>query len=115
MPRKKPESRVLVAVVVMVAALAGFALAAASQDISRETLPDGVEHWFRPERSRPWFFDLVEKVFNILLPDKDALPFHRSVAFLVGVSEYENLRPQLPFVKNDLVALREYTASTLKL
>src|SRR6185295_9870633 len=43
-----------------------------------------------------------------LLPSPTDLPFHRSVAFLVGVSEYTYLRPSLPFVRNDLFDLKSY-------
>jgi len=43
-----------------------------------------------------------------MLPDKNELPFGKSIAFLVGVSEYEHLSTQLPFVKNDLAELRKF-------
>ncbi len=39
------------------------------------------------------------------------LPFGRSVAFLVGVSRYQHLRPQLPFVETDVTELRNYLLS----
>jgi formylglycine-generating enzyme required for sulfatase activity len=35
-------------------------------------------------------------------------PFRRSVAFLAGVSQYANIRPQLDFVKNDLTEFRNF-------
>ena len=77
--------------------------------INKETLEDGVEHWYREEKTneKPRFFKLAENIFEIILPSSDKLPFGKSVAFLVGVSKYDNLQP-LPFVKNDLKQLRDF-------
>jgi hypothetical protein len=35
-------------------------------------------------------------------------PFHRSIALLVGVSEYNNSWPPLPGVRKDLAEIRDY-------
>ncbi|MGH7597802.1 MAG: DUF1566 domain-containing protein [bacterium] len=85
-------------------------LASGQTDIRREVLGDKVERYYRPKTAgqKPWFFQQVENLFNIILPSKDQLPFGVSVAFLVGVSQYDNLSPQLPFVKNDLSDMREF-------
>jgi hypothetical protein len=39
---------------------------------------------------------------------KNATPFGVSVAFLAGVSAYDSLSPQLPFVKNDVEGMRQF-------
>jgi len=38
---------------------------------------------------------------------KNTQPFGRSIAFLAGVSRYQNLSPQLPSVRNDIVQMRD--------
>jgi len=75
-----------------------------SQEIQHKTLPDGVEHWYRVRQEKPWFFRQFEKISDVIVNRK---PFGKSVAFLVGVSDYTKL-PKLPFVKNDLDALRKF-------
>lgn len=86
------------------------AFVVAQTNIQKRTLKDGVERWHRvkAEDRRPWFFQQVENLFNVALPAKDQLPFGVSVAFLIGVSEYDYVRPQLPFVKNDVQDMREF-------
>ena len=77
-----------------------------SQDIKKEKLPDGVQRWYLDTAiSKPAFFEQLEKNFKIKLAGSDNFPFGRSIAFLVGVSEYKYLSPQLPFVSNDLELL----------
>lgn len=78
--------------------------------ILRTPLKDGVERWHRVKAlgAKPWFFQQVENLFNVVLPPKDQLPFGVSVALLVGVSEYAHLSQQLPFVKNDLADMRAF-------
>ncbi|MDZ7266181.1 MAG: formylglycine-generating enzyme family protein [candidate division KSB1 bacterium] len=82
----------------------------AQTNIQYTKLRDGVERWHRTKAAgaKPWFFQQVENLFNVILPPKDQLPFGASVALLVGVSEYAYLSPQLPFVKNDLRDIREF-------
>ncbi|UCE07486.1 MAG: caspase family protein, partial [bacterium] len=79
-------------------------------DIKYEKLTDGVEHWYRikPTDEKPWFFQQLENLFDVVLSQRDKLPFGRSVAFLVGVSDYKYLSPDLPFVKNDLHDMRQF-------
>jgi formylglycine-generating enzyme required for sulfatase activity len=83
---------------------------APQSSIQRALLKDGVERWHRVKAlgEKPWFFQQVEELFNVVLPAKEQLPFGKSVAFLVGVSQYDYLRPQLPFVENDLRDMREF-------
>ena len=85
-------------------------LAGAANDIRMEPLPDGVKHWHRigEDEKKPYFYKLMEDVYHVFVTDADKLPFGKSVAFLVGVGDYEYLSPQLDFVQNDLAALREY-------
>ncbi len=85
-------------------------LGIAQQNIQRTVLNDGVERWQRikAQDTRPWFFQQVENLFNVVLPAKEKLPFGESVAFLVGVSQYDYQTPQLPFVKNDLTDMRAF-------
>src|SRR5262245_37816954 len=73
-------------------------------------LGDGVEHWWNIDSSvqKPRFFRMFEQITQTSLPPYSRLPFGRSVAFLVGVSDYENLVPDLPFVRNDIEAMRRY-------
>ncbi len=93
----------------LVIALCFFSDALAQNDIQKQKLSDGVMRYYRSQKEqKPWFFRQVENLFNVLLPNENELPFGKSVAFLVGVSDYEYLSPDLPFVKNDLEALREY-------
>ncbi len=81
-----------------------------AETIKSEVLKDSVEHWFQVKKKdeSPWFFRQVENIFDIILPRKQNLPFGKSVAFLVGVSRYEHISPQLPFVRNDLEQLRNF-------
>ncbi|MCG3157872.1 MAG: Hercynine oxygenase [bacterium] len=88
-----------------------FTIPAAAQPQIRSTkLSDGVERWYRDKATsdKPWFFEQVENLYRVVLPPRDRLPFNVSVAFLVGVSRYDYLRPQLPFVANDLADMREF-------
>src|ERR1700733_15179075 len=55
--------------------------------------------------ARPSFWQLVLQLFNFAPAQR---PFERSVAFLVGVSKYEHLNPQLPYVDTDLKDMREF-------
>jgi hypothetical protein len=91
-----------------------FASATFAQPIRHETLKDGVERWYRVKAAgdKPWFFQQVENLFNVILPPKDKLPFGESVAFLVGVSKYDHLKQQLPFVENDLEDVRTFLLSS---
>lgn len=81
----------------------------AQQNIRQVVLKDGVERWYRVKANdpKPLFFQQVEELFKVILPAKD-LPFGVSVAFLVGVSQYDYLAPDLPFVKNDLRDMSEF-------
>jgi hypothetical protein len=76
-----------------------------SQEPKHETLSDGVEHWYYAKQEKNQFSKLLENIINAVVNNP---PFGKSVAFLVGVSRYEYLSPQLPFVKNDLELLREF-------
>ncbi len=78
--------------------------------ILKKDLNDGVKYYYRnrPSQDKPWFFQQVEGLLNVLLQDKTKLPFGKSVAFLVGVSQYASLTPQLPFVKNDIEDMRNF-------
>lgn len=81
-----------------------------AETVKSEVLEDSVEHWFQVKKKdeSPWFFRQVENIFDIILPREQNLPFGKSVAFLVGVSRYEHISPQLPFVRNDLKQLRNF-------
>ncbi|HLC17142.1 MAG TPA: DUF1566 domain-containing protein [Thermodesulfovibrionia bacterium] len=72
-------------------------------------LGDGVMMYTREAVSeKPGFYQLVEEMFDAVITQSDRLPFGKSVAFLAGVSDYEHLSPQLPFVKNDLEDMRTF-------
>ena len=55
----------------------------------------------------PSFWRLVMQLFNFTPAQR---PFERSVAFLVGVSKYEHLSPQLPYVDTDLKDMQRFPA-----
>jgi hypothetical protein len=83
---------------------------AAQPSILTTKLPGGVERWHRLKTAgeKPWFFQQVENLYSVILPAKDKLSFNVSVAFLVGVSQYDHLSPGLPFVENDLTDMRKF-------
>jgi hypothetical protein len=74
----------------------------------RETLKDGVEHWYVPglPDGKSYISRKFEEIYSVVL-SKNTQPFGRSVAFLVGVGAYQNLSPQLPSVHNDIVQMRD--------
>jgi hypothetical protein len=74
----------------------------------REVLSDGVEHWYvpAPENGKSYLTRKFEEMYSVVFP-KNAQPFGRSIAFLAGVGTYQNLRPQLPSVRNDIVQMRD--------
>lgn len=90
-----------------------MAVFGADDRIQRERLPDGVEHSYcngsNPHSSR--FFQWFQQVYNVDIPTNTSAPFGASAALLVGVSRYKNLSPQLPYVTNDLVAIRDFLIS----
>jgi hypothetical protein len=59
----------------------------------------------RPSGAQPGYWEELFDLFR-WKPAK-TLPFRRSVAFLVGVAHYDNLR-QLPWVESDLTELRNF-------
>jgi formylglycine-generating enzyme required for sulfatase activity len=77
--------------------------------IKQTTLPDGVEYWRRADTgtTKPWFWEQIEKLVNVIFGKTDALPFKKSTAFLVGVGKYKYL-DKLAFVDTDLDAMRTY-------
>lgn len=80
-----------------------------SQSFTRRVVDSGVELYEKSgiTRSQPslWqdFKTAVKDTFNM----PTVLPFQRSVAFLVGVSDYKNLK-KLPGVGNDLDRMRDF-------
>jgi uncharacterized caspase-like protein len=91
----------------------GFAMAAGAapaEPNQRIVLKDGVELWQVLETTpeKPSFFRRFEQIVGVPWPHYASVPFGRSVAFLLGVSEYESLSPDLPFARNDVMELRRY-------
>ncbi|HEX3047566.1 MAG TPA: caspase family protein [Bacillota bacterium] len=78
-------------------------------EIKKETLKDNVQCWSWPKTSEniPNFFMGLKQITGAIIDFTgiNELPFGHSVAFLVGVSKYKYLSPQLPFVENDLEEL----------
>lgn len=101
--------RILVSLLLIVASAITAPRATWAVPLQAVRLPDGVILWTPKEKpgNKPRFFSMVEDLAKILLPDRAELPFDRSIAFLVGVSDYKNLKP-LPFVKNDLQDMKDY-------
>ena len=81
---------------------------------NKTKLSDGVEKYYRLKSadSRPWFFKQLEEIFDVMLSQNNELPFGKSIAFLVGVSKYNYISPQLPFVENDLDDMRDFLLTT---
>jgi hypothetical protein len=82
----------------------------AQVEIKKEVLPDGVEHWYAPAlpNGESYFIQKLEEVYHVVFPPKDVLAFGKSFAFLVGVSKYKYLSPQLPSVRHDVEAMRDF-------
>jgi hypothetical protein len=74
----------------------------------REVLSDGVERWYFPvpESGKSYLTRKFEEMYKVVFSGKTQ-PFGRSIAFLAGVSSYQNLRPQLPSVRNDILQMRD--------
>lgn len=75
--------------------------------IKTTRLPDGVvkyESQMSATKSPP-FWQIFLSQFKFAPTNR---PFERSVAFLLGVSSYKYLDPQLPYVKSDLEDLRGF-------
>jgi hypothetical protein len=79
-----------------------------SSQPKREILSDGVEHWYvpAPENGKSLLTRKFEEIYDVFFSNSSP-PFGKSVAFLVGVSKYQNLSPQLPSVRNDIVQMRD--------
>jgi hypothetical protein len=84
-----------------------------SSQPKREQLSDGVEHWYipAPENGESYLTRKFEEIYKIVVP-KSTQPFGKSIAFLAGVSRYQNLSPQLPSVHNDVVQMRDLLLNT---
>src|SRR5436305_1331895 len=83
---------------------------AAPITIKARRLDDGVILWTpsEPYAKKARFFVMFQDMAKVLLPSNSgALPFDRSIAFLIGVSKYRNLE-SLPFVENDLRDMKDY-------
>ncbi len=104
------QKMLLICLVVMGLIFFSWNFTHSQTNIQYERLSDGVEHWYRikPADEKPWFFQQLENIFDVVLSQRDKLPFGKSVAFLVGVSDYKYLSPDLPFVKNDLHDMRQF-------
>ncbi|CAM2069136.1 Caspase family protein [Sulfidibacter corallicola] len=76
------------------------------QDVKTEKMDYGVVRYYREGESKPWFFRQIESAYNVAVGKH--LPFKRSIGFLVGVSIYQNISPQLPSVNNDLEQMKEF-------
>jgi uncharacterized caspase-like protein len=75
----------------------------------KEMVEGGVEHWFIPQPANgdSYLAKKFKEIYKVVNP-KNVQPFGRSIALLVGVSKYHYLSPQLPSVRNDLDAMREF-------
>jgi uncharacterized caspase-like protein len=90
-----------------------FATPARAQiQITKEVLKDGVEHWYiqEPANSEAYLTKRFTEIYKVVLTALSPPPFGRSIAFLVGVSEYRYLS-QLPSVRNDVNEMRDFLLS----
>jgi len=78
--------------------------------IKKEVLQDGVEHWYVPAlpNGKSYFVQKLEEAYKVVFPPKDVQAFGKSFAFLVGVSHYKYLTPQLPSVQHDIEDMRNF-------
>ncbi len=86
-------------------------VALANKEFTSTVLDDGVVVWQRSgeQSSKPRFFSLMESLYGGTISESTPLPNGRSVAFLVGVSNYEDPAfPNLPFVYNDIEAMTNF-------
>jgi hypothetical protein len=65
---------------------------------------DGVKRYFFPDKEKSRFERTIEQLWSVVV---GAPPFGRSVAFLIGVSDYRHLK-DLPSVKRDLDKMRSF-------
>jgi hypothetical protein len=79
-------------------------------EVVKEILPDGVEHWYRQPSTdgKSHLTKKLEELASTLFTADRPAPFGQSVAFLVGVSKYRYLSPQLPSVENDVQQMRTF-------
>ena len=78
----------------------------AHAQLKTEKLADGVEHWYvaEPPDGPSYLGRKLAELYHQVFPKE---PFGRSIALLVGVSEYRNL-PALPSVRNDITNMRDF-------
>jgi hypothetical protein len=83
-----------------------IAIPSAAQ-VKTTVLPDGIiKYEGSAARSHePSFWEIFRGLFQVAPP---RLPFERSFAFLIGVSSYEYLNPELPYVRTDLEDMRKF-------
>src|SRR5262249_47062459 len=90
--------------------MAASAYAGLPPGVTSKTLPDNVvlyEKTASPQQLPSWwesFFSL----FKIQRDPRVSLPFRRSVALLVGVSNYRYLQPRLEYASKDVEKMRDY-------
>ncbi len=79
------------------------------QPSTRRVVESGVELYEKPGlvSSQPTFWELFKSLFSNAWNPPERIPFRRTVAFLVGVSDYKNLK-KLPGVDNDLNRMRDF-------
>jgi uncharacterized protein len=69
-------------------------------------LPDGVVRYDKPETgASPLFWQYLKDQWGWLISNR---PFRKSVAFLVGVGNYQIIRPNLKYVSNDVEEMRQF-------
>jgi uncharacterized caspase-like protein len=78
------------------------------QPFTGRVVESGVELYEKPGLvpSQPTFWEVFKSLFKAWNPPA-SIPFRRTVAFLVGVSDYKNLK-KLPGVDNDLNRVRDF-------
>lgn len=87
-------SRALLALVLVAACAAG-----------QTKLPGGVLRYDRPGATSPSFWQYIQQEWGWVVSSR---PFGRSIAFLVGVGNYQYIEPKLRYVADDLQEMREF-------
>lgn len=79
-----------------------------SQPYQIEKLPGGVKRFYKKEPTElPAFYTKLGELYDFIFSKDADLPFGKSVAFLVGVSDYQYLK-DLPAVHDDINEMRVF-------
>ena len=94
----------------MIRRLSGALLLIASLGVAQTKLPDGVLRYDKAGTT-PSLWQYIKDQWGWVVKSR---PFGKSVAFLVGVGDYESITPKLRYVGTDLKEMREFLLNEVK-